>query len=157
METGLTTCLWFDTQAEEAAQFYCDVFPDSKIIGRQLYGESGPRPAGMVMTVEFSLRGQRFVGLNGGPEFCFDEAISFQIGCADQEEVDHYWGRLTEGGEVSQCGWCKDRFGVSWQVVPTALPELLGDPDPGRAERAMTAMLGMSKLDVAALRQAADG
>jgi predicted 3-demethylubiquinone-9 3-methyltransferase (glyoxalase superfamily) len=152
-----TTCLWFDTQAEEAATFYCEVFPDSEITARQHYGEAGPGPAGSLMTVDFVLGGQRFLGLNGGPEFAFNESVSFQIHCADQAEVDHYWNTLTEGGQESQCGWCKDRFGVSWQVIPEALPQLLGDPDPGRAQRAMTAMLTMTKLDVDVLRAAADG
>ncbi|MGI8459096.1 MAG: VOC family protein [Propionibacteriaceae bacterium] len=154
---AFTTCLWFDTEAADAADFYCDVFPDGEITGRQLYGDAGPGPAGTVLTVDFTINGQRFVGLNGGPQFRFDEAISFQIHCADQDEVDRYWGRLTEGGEESQCGWCKDRFGVSWQVIPTALPELLADPDPGRAERALAAMLRMQKIDIGALQQAADG
>jgi predicted 3-demethylubiquinone-9 3-methyltransferase (glyoxalase superfamily) len=149
--------LWFDTEAEEAAAFYLSVFPNSRIRKVSHYGEGGPRPAGMVMTVEFELDGQRFVGINGGPEFTFDEAVSFQISCADQEEVDHYWDRLSDGGEEGPCGWLKDRFGLSWQVVPTAFEELLADPDPARAQRAMQAMFSMTKLDIAALRSAADG
>lgn len=121
------------------------------------YTEAGPRPAGTVMTVEFELDGQRFVGINGGPQFTFDEAVSFAITCETQDEIDHYWERLSEGGEEGQCGWLKDRYGLSWQVVPTGMEEVLNDPDPERARRAMQAMLGMRKPDIAALRSAADG
>lgn len=153
----ITPCLWFDTEGEAAATFYASVFPNSRITEVARYGEAGPRPAGTVMTVAFELDGQPFVALNGGPEFTFDEAISFQISCQDQGEVDHYWNALGEGGEEGQCGWLKDRFGVSWQIVPTALPELIGDPDPQKSERVMEAMLGMKKLDIAALRAAYDG
>jgi len=150
--------LWFDTEAEQAAEFYLSVFKDSRIVNVARYTEAGPREAGMVMTVEFELDGQRFVGINGGPDFKFDEAVSFQINCADQDEVDYYWDALTAGGgEESQCGWLKDRFGLSWQVVPSGMDEVFSDPDPQRAERAMKAMLGMRKLDIAALRRAADG
>jgi predicted 3-demethylubiquinone-9 3-methyltransferase (glyoxalase superfamily) len=149
--------LWFDTEAEEAADFYTSVFKNSRIVNVAHYTEAGPRPAGTVMTVEFELDGQRFVGINGGPQFTFDEAVSFQISCEDQEEVDYYWERLTEGGEEGPCGWLKDRFGLSWQVVPTGMAELFNDPDPERARRAMQAMLQMRKLDVEALRRAADG
>ena len=149
--------LWFDTEAEQAAEFYLSVFKNSRIVSVARYTEVGPGPAGTVMTVEFELDGQRFVGINGGPQFTFDEAVSFQIDCENQEEVDYYWERLTDGGEESQCGWLKDRFGLSWQVVPTGMDELFNDPDPVRAQRAMQAMLGMSKLDIAALRSAADG
>jgi predicted 3-demethylubiquinone-9 3-methyltransferase (glyoxalase superfamily) len=149
--------LWFDTEAEEAAAFYCSVFPNSRIVSLARYTEAGPGPAGSVMTVEFELNGQRFVGINGGPQFRFTEAVSFQITCADQAEIDHYWQRLTEGGAESQCGWLTDRFGLSWQVVPGGMEELFSDPDPQRAHRAMEAMLGMRKLDLAALRAAADG
>lgn len=149
--------LWFDTEAEEAAEFYTSVFEDSRIVSVARYTEAGPRAAGMVMTVEFELNGQRFVGINGGPEFKFDEAVSFAIECESQEEVDYYWERLLEGGKESQCGWLKDRFGLSWQVVPTGMEEIFSDPDKGRAERAMKAMLGMRKIDIAALRAAADG
>jgi predicted 3-demethylubiquinone-9 3-methyltransferase (glyoxalase superfamily) len=152
----ITPCLWFDTEGEEAAEFYTSVFPNSRILEVSRYGEAGPRPAGTVLTVEFELDGQHFTALNGGPEFTFDEAISFQVACDDQDEVDYYWDTLTAGGEESQCGWLKDRFGVSWQIVPTALPELLADPDPARAQRAMQAMLGMKKIDIAAIRAAAD-
>ncbi|GAA1301848.1 VOC family protein [Pseudonocardia xinjiangensis] len=157
MQQKIIPNLWFDTEAEEAAAFYLSVFPNSRIRKVSHYGEGGPRPAGMVMTVEFELDGQRFVGINGGPEFTFDEAVSFQISCENQEEVDHYWDRLSDGGEEGPCGWLKDRFGLSWQVVPTAFEELLADPDPARAQRAMQAMFSMTKLDIAALRSAADG
>ncbi|WP_340559064.1 VOC family protein [Streptomyces sp. GSL17-111] len=153
----ITPNLWFDTQGKEAAEFYCSVFPNSRITDVAYYGEAGPRPAGTVLTVDFELDGQRYVALNGGPEFTFDEAISLSIDCADQEEVDHYWTKLSEGGEEGPCGWLKDRYGLSWQVVPRRLEELLADPDRARADRAMTAMLGMKKLDVAALEAAADG
>lgn len=152
----ITTWLWFDTEAEEAAEFYTSVFPNSRIVNVARYTEAGPREAGMVMTVEFELDGQRFVGINGGPQFKFDEAVSFAIECETQEEVDYYWERLSENGEEGPCGWVKDRFGLSWQVVPTGMDELFSDPDPQRAERAMKAMLGMRKLDIAALRRAAD-
>ena len=149
--------LWFDTQAEQAAQFYTSVFPNSRIGSTARYTEAGPGEPGSVMTVEWELDGQRFVGINGGPQFTFDEAVSFQITCESQEEVDFYWDRLTDGGQESQCGWLKDRFGLSWQVVPTGMEEVFSDPDPERARRAMEAMLGMRKLDLAALRRAADG
>jgi predicted 3-demethylubiquinone-9 3-methyltransferase (glyoxalase superfamily) len=153
-----TTCLWFDTEAEEAATFYTSVFPGAKLGSVARYGEGGPRPAGMVITAEFELNGQRFMALNGGPEYHFTEAISFQIPCADQAEVDHYWEALTAGGgEPGPCGWLKDRFGVSWQVVPTIMPTLLGDPDPAKAARATKAMLSMGKLDIAELVRAHAG
>ena len=157
MQGPITPNLWFDTQAEEAAAFYLSVFPNSRILTVTHYTEAGPREAGMVLTVEFELNGQRFVGINGGPNFTFDEAISFEIDCEDQEEIDYYWEALTDGGEESQCGWLKDRFGVSWQVVPTGMAELFADADPERARRAMEAMLKMRKLDFAALQAAADG
>jgi predicted 3-demethylubiquinone-9 3-methyltransferase (glyoxalase superfamily) len=153
----ITPNLWFDTEAEEAAAFYCSVFPNSGIRKVSYYGEAGPRPAGTVLTVEFALDGQPYTALNGGPQFTFNEAISLQIGCADQDEVDHYWAGLSEGGQEGPCGWLKDRYGVSWQVVPVALLELVHDPDEARAQRAMRAMLGMRKIDVAALHAAADG
>jgi predicted 3-demethylubiquinone-9 3-methyltransferase (glyoxalase superfamily) len=149
--------LWFDTQAEEAAAFYTSLFPNSRIGTVARYPEGGPGPAGSVMTVEFELNGQRFVGINGGPQFPFTEAVSFQITCESQEELDDYWARLTDGGEEGPCGWCKDRFGLSWQVVPTGMEEFFSDPDQARTQRAMEAMFGMKKLDVAALRAAADG
>jgi predicted 3-demethylubiquinone-9 3-methyltransferase (glyoxalase superfamily) len=157
MQPKITPNLWFDTEAEEAANFYVSVFENSRIVNVSRYGEAGPRPAGMVMTVEFELDGQRFVAINGGPEFSFDEAVSFQIKCETQDDVDHYWERLSEGGSEGPCGWLKDSYGLSWQVVPTALDELVADPDPQRAQRAMQAMLAMGKLDIAALRSAADG
>jgi len=153
----LTPCLWFDTEGEDAAELYTSVFPNSKILEIARYGSAGPRPEGTVMTVTFELDGQKFLALNGGPNFTFNEAISFQIPCRDQDEVDHYWEKRGEGGEPGPCGWLKDRFGLSWQVVPTGMEELFADPDKGRAERAMKAMLGMRKLDIAALRRAADG
>lgn len=148
--------LWFDTEAEEAASFYTSVFPNSRIVNVTHYTEGAPREAGMVMTVEFELDGNRFIGINGGPEFKFDEAVSFEIECKDQEEIDYYWDRLTDGGKEVQCGWLKDRYGLSWQVVPTGMEEIFADPDKSRAERAMKAMLGMVKIDIAALREAAD-
>ncbi len=157
MKQRITPSLWFDTEAEEAAGFYISVFENSRIVNVAHYTEAGPRPAGTVMTVEFELDGQRFVGINGGPQFTFDEAVSFQITCENQDEVDYFWGRLSEGGEEGRCGWLKDRFGLSWQVVPTGMEEVFGDPDPERARRAMEAMLGMGKLDIAALRRAAAG
>ena len=150
--------LWFDTEAEEAAEFYVSVFDDSQILHVSRYTEAGPREAGTVMVVEFELNGQRFAGINGGPQFRFDEAVSFQITCDTQEEIDRYWeALLAEGGEESRCGWLKDRFGLSWQVVPSGMEELLADPDPDRGRRAMEAMLEMVKLDIAELRRAADG
>lgn len=151
----ITPCLWFDTQAEDAARLYTSIFPNSRILGISHYGKAGPRPEGMVLTVEIELDGQRFAALNGGPEFTFDEAISFQIYCDTQEEVDEYWNRLSEGGEQGPCGWVKDRFGVSWQIVPTRLIELMNDPDPEKSDRVVRAMLEMKKLDIAALDEAA--
>ncbi|HEX8972023.1 VOC family protein [Oryzihumus sp.] len=156
MRQRITPNLWFDTQAEEAAAFYVSVFKNSRVVSVSHYTDAGPRPAGMVLAVEFELDGQRFVGINGGPEFTFDEAVSLQVSCEDQAEVDYYWERLSDGGEEGPCGWLKDRFGLSWQVVPTELEELIRDGDPARAQRAMRALLGMRKLDVAALRAAAD-
>ena len=153
-------CLWFDGRAEEAAQLYTSVFPNSSIGEITRYGPDMPPPMaeGDVLTVSFTLDGQEYVGLNGGPQFTFTEAISFQIMCTDQEEVDHYWNRLTEGGgEEGPCGWLKDKFGVSWQVVPIEMMSLLSDPDPGRAQRATQAMLGMQRIDMAEIRRAADG
>ena len=152
----ITPCLWFDTQGEEAAEFYTSIFPNSRIVDVARYGEAGPRDPGTVMVVKFELDGQELVALNGGPEFTFDEAISFQIDCADQEEVDRYSEALTDGGEQGPCGWVKDRFGLSWQVVPARLIELLGDPDEAKAQRAMAAMLEMRKIDIAAVEAAAD-
>jgi predicted 3-demethylubiquinone-9 3-methyltransferase (glyoxalase superfamily) len=151
----ITPCLWFDTEGEEAARFYTSVFPNSKIVDVARYGAAGPRPEGTVMTVSFELDGQKFVALNGGPEFTFNEAISFQVSCESQEEVDAFWSTLSEGGEEGPCGWLKDRFGVSWQIVPTLLPELLGDPDPEKSQRVMAAMLKMGKIEIGALERAA--
>ena len=153
----ITPNLWFDTESEEAASFYVSVFPNSRIRKVSRYGEAGPREAGMVLTVEFELDGQPFTAINGGPQFRFSEATSLLINCADQEEVDHYWEKLGAGGEHGPCGWLKDRYGFSWQVCPVVLETLLTDPDEGRRNRAMAAMLQMSKLDVAALEAAADG
>jgi predicted 3-demethylubiquinone-9 3-methyltransferase (glyoxalase superfamily) len=150
--------LWFDTEAEEAANFYLSVFENSRILNVTHYTEAGPREAGMVMTVEWELDGQRFVGINGGPEFEFDEAVSFQITCKDQDEVDYYWEKLSaDGGQEGQCGWLTDKYGLSWQVTPEGMEEVFAGPDPERARRAMEAMLKMRKLDVDALRAAADG
>ena len=158
MQHKIIPNLWFDGDAEQAAEFYVGVFPDGRIMSTTRYTEAGPGPAGSVMTVEWEVAGQRFVGINGGPQFAFSEAVSFQITCADQDEIDHFWSRLTaDGGQEGPCGWLKDRFGLSWQVVPTGMEELFSDPDQGRAQRAMQAMFGMTKLDVAALRAAADG
>ncbi|MCS0606400.1 VOC family protein [Streptomyces sp. LP11] len=155
---GFTTCLWFDGQAEEAAHYYVSVFKNSGIerIGR--HTEAGPGEAGSVLTVEFTANGQRFVALDGGPRFTFNEAVSFQVMCADQREIDHYWARLTEdGGEGGPCGWVKDRYGLSWQVVYARLPDLIQDPDQEKAARTMRAMMGMGKLDVAELERAYAG
>ena len=156
MQTKITPNLWFDTEAEEAAEFYVSVFPNSSVTGKTHYTDAGPREAGMVMTVDFELDGQRFTGINGGPDFKFDEAVSFLINCEGQEEVDYYWDKLTDGGSEGPCGWVKDRYGLSWQVVPAGMEELFADPDPERAKRAMEAMLQMKKLDIAALRDAAN-
>jgi predicted 3-demethylubiquinone-9 3-methyltransferase (glyoxalase superfamily) len=152
----ITPNLWFDTQGKEAAEFYVSVFPNSEITNVTYYNEAGPRPAGTVLTVDFMLDGQEYTAINGGPEFTFDEAISLLVNCADQAEVDHYWTTLSQGGEEGPCGWLKDRYGLSWQIAPAGMAELLSDPDPARAARAMKAMLGMKKLDVAAIRAAAD-
>jgi predicted 3-demethylubiquinone-9 3-methyltransferase (glyoxalase superfamily) len=152
----IITYLWFDNQAEEAAEFYTSIFPDSRILEVTRYGDAGPGPKGRAMTVRFLLAGQEYLALNGGPHFRFNEAISLLVNCEDQEEVDYLWDRLLDGGEPSQCGWLKDRYGLSWQITPKALFELIGDPDPGRSSRAVQAMLGMVKIDIARLRDAAD-
>ena len=149
-------CLWFDGAAEEAAAHYTSIFPNSSIGEVARYGPDMPMPEGTAMTVSFTLDGQEYVGLNGGPQFRFSEAISFQIMCKDQEEADYYWNRLLEDGEESMCGWLKDKFGVSWQVFPTELLSLVNDPDPGRAQRATQAMLQMRRIDIAEIRRAAD-
>jgi predicted 3-demethylubiquinone-9 3-methyltransferase (glyoxalase superfamily) len=152
----LTPMLWFDTEAEQAAELYTSIFPNSKILEVTRYGSAGPRPEGMVMTVAFELDGKKFVALNGGSNFRFNEAVSFVVPCETQDEVDRYWEALSSGGEEGPCGWLKDRFGLSWQVTPTALPRLLGDPDPQKAQRVMAAMLEMRKIDIAALERAGD-
>ena len=153
----ITPCLWFDGQAEEAAHFYTSVFKNSKITDVSRYGEGAPVPAGTALTVAFELDGRPFTALNGGPQFQFNEAISLQVPCETQDEVDEYWTRLGEGGAEGQCGWLKDRYGLWWQLVPTALPGILGGPDAEGAARAMAAMMGMQKLDIAALQAAYDG
>jgi predicted 3-demethylubiquinone-9 3-methyltransferase (glyoxalase superfamily) len=150
----ITPWLWFDTQGEEAANFYITVFENSRILDVARYGVAGPGPEGAVMTVTFELDGQKLVALNGGPHFTFNEAISFQVSCETQDEVDYLWSKLSQGGEEGPCGWLKDKYGVSWQIVPTALAELIGDPDPEKAQQAMKAMLGMRKIDIEALRRA---
>ena len=157
MGKSLTPCLWFDREAEDAAKFYTSVFPNSKIVSTSYFGEAGPRDDDLVLTVEFELDGKRFVALNGGPDFTFSEAVSFQIDCKDQDEVDRYWEALSEGGEEGPCGWVKDRYGLSWQVVPTRLAQLLKDPDQDKANRVMAAMLRMGKIEIAELDRAADG
>lgn len=159
----ITPCLWFDDQAQQAAEFYLSVFPNSRIVNLSRYGEAGRKvhgkPPGSVLTVAFELDGQAFTALNGGPLFRFNEAISLQVNCQDQAEIDHYWDKLGAGGDASaqQCGWLKDRYGVSWQIVPRVLPELLGDPDTAKSERVMTALLQMKKLEIAALQRACAG
>jgi predicted 3-demethylubiquinone-9 3-methyltransferase (glyoxalase superfamily) len=157
VQQRITPNLWFDTEAEEAAAFYVSVFPRSRVVHVAHYTDAGPRPAGMVMAVEFELDGQRFVAINGGPDFQFSEAVSFQVTCADQAEIDYYWERLTDGGSEGPCGWLKDRYGLSWQVTPAGMEELLAGADTDRAERAMRAVLGMGKIDIEALNRAADG
>jgi len=153
----ITPCLWFDTEGEEAANYYTSIFESSRIVQVSHYGSAGPRPEGMVMMVIFELDGQEFIALNGGPEFTFDEAISFQVNCETQEEIDRFWAKLSEGGSEGPCGWLKDKFGVSWQIVPTTLmAEALRDPDVERTQRVMKAVLGMGKLDIAELQRAAD-
>ncbi len=157
MAQKIITNLWFDNQAEEAAQFYCDVFEDGRIVNTLHYPQGTDR-AGTVLTVEWELHGQRFVGINGGPQFTFDEAISLQINCEDQEQVDYFWDRLTaDGGEEGPCGWVRDKYGLSWQVVPEGMDELFTGSDPERPQRAFEAMQKMRKLDLAALQSAADG
>ena len=152
---AITPSLWFDANLEEAATFYTSVFPNSQIEGFNRYTDAGPGEPGTVVSGTFVLDGVRFIGINGGPHFRFTEAVSFTVNCKDQEEVDYYWDRLTDGGEESQCGWLKDRFGLSWQIVPERLYQLLGDPDPARAAAATQAMLGMRKIVIAELEQAA--
>jgi len=153
----ITPFLWFDTQAEEAANHYVSIFANSRILKIARYGEAGPGPKGSVMTVAFEINGQPFTAINGGPQFTFSEAISFVVSCETQAEIDTLWEKLSAGGKESRCGWLKDRYGLSWQLVPTVLPELLGDKDSARAQRAMQAMLKMGKLDIAALKRAHQG
>jgi predicted 3-demethylubiquinone-9 3-methyltransferase (glyoxalase superfamily) len=152
----ITPFLWFDHQAEEAATFYTAIFKNSKIETVTRYGDAGPGPKGSVMTIAFELDGQKFVGLNGGPQYQFNPAISFVVNCEGQEEVDHYWEKLTAGGKEIQCGWLVDKYGVSWQIVPKALVEMLRDKDPVRAQRVMKAMFQMKKIDIAGLKRAYD-
>lgn len=153
----ITTCLWFDTEGLEAAEFYVSVFPDAEVLDIQYWGATNPERQGQPLTVRFRLGDRQFVALNGGPGFPFTEAVSIQVDCTDQAEVDHFWhGLLAGGGQEVECGWLKDRFGLSWQVVPTRLEELMSDPDPARAQRAMEAMLQMVKIDIAELERAAD-
>jgi predicted 3-demethylubiquinone-9 3-methyltransferase (glyoxalase superfamily) len=154
---GFTTCLWFDTEGEAAANYYTSIFPDSRIGRIARYTEAGPGPAGTVVTVEFELNGQKFVALNGGPQYTFNEAVSLTITCADQDEVDYYWSRLSAGGQEVACGWLKDRYGLFWQVVPAVLTDMITDPDPEKARRATEAMLTMTKFDIAALQKAYAG
>lgn len=150
----ITPCLWFDDQAEEAARFYASVFKNSRIGEITHYGEGAPRPKGSVLTVRFHLDGQEFLALNGGPQFKFSEAISFIVNCETQDEVDRMWEKLSEGGEKVQCGWLKDKYGMSWQIVPTVLGKMMSDPDPARAERVLQAVLRMKKLDIKGLEEA---
>jgi predicted 3-demethylubiquinone-9 3-methyltransferase (glyoxalase superfamily) len=152
----ITPNLWFDTQAKEAAEFYISVFPNSRITNVSYYSEAGPRPAGTVLTVDFVLDGQEYTAIGGGPEFTFDEAISLLINCADQDEIDYYWSKLTDGGKEGSCGWLKDKYGLSWQVCPVGMNDFLNDPDPARVDRAMKAVFAMRKIDIAALHAAAD-
>jgi predicted 3-demethylubiquinone-9 3-methyltransferase (glyoxalase superfamily) len=153
----ITPFLWFDNQAEEAMNFYTSIFKNAKIGNVSRYGEGGPGPKGSVMVASFELDGMHFTALNGGPQFKFTEAISFYVSCESQDEVDHYWDKLSEGGQTQRCGWLKDKFGVSWQIIPSALPKLMGDPDRAKAGRVMQAMLQMKKIEVAKLQQAYDG
>jgi len=153
----ITTFLWFDKEAEDAAKFYCSIFQDSKILKTARYGDAGPGPKGSVMTVQFQLDGQEFIALNGGPQFKFTEAVSLSVACKDQKEVDYYWEKLSTGGQKSQCGWLKDKYGLSWQVNPTILGEMLTDKDAKKAKRAMEAMLQMQKIDIRKLQEAYKG
>jgi predicted 3-demethylubiquinone-9 3-methyltransferase (glyoxalase superfamily) len=156
-DRSLVTCLWFDTQAEEAAEYYTGIFKNSKLGAVHRYTEAGPGPAGSVMLVEFELNGQKFSGLNGGPQYTFNEAVSIVVPCADQAEVDYYWDRLSDGGQEVACGWVKDKYGLFWQIVPGAFFDMVADADPARRNRVMQAMLGMTKFDIAALERAYAG
>jgi len=153
----ITPFLWFDDNAEEAVAFYTSIFEKSRTVSVSRYGDAGPGPKGRVMVMKFEIEGQEFVALNGGPQFHFTEAVSFVVNCKDQKEVDDYWDRLSAGGQTSQCGWLKDRFGLSWQIVPDALGKMLGDKDPAKAQRVMKAMLRMTKIDIEELKAAYDG
>ena len=153
----ITPFLWFDGQAEEAIHHYVAIFRDSRVVDVTRYGDAGPGPKGSVMSASFEIEGQRFTALNGGPQFRFTEAVSFVVNCETQQEVDELWDKLSEGGQTQQCGWLKDRFGLSWQIIPSALPELMSAPDPERARRVTEAMLQMTKIDIAKLRQAHEG
>ena len=154
MKQKITPFLWFDGKAEEAADFYVSIFPGSKILSATRYGDAGPGPKGSVMTVLFELNGQQFIALNGGPQFKFTEAVSFSVDCKTQEEVDAFWQRLSAGGEEGPCGWLKDKYGLSWQIVPTILVEMLSDPDPVKSKRVMEAMMKMKKIEIKTLKQA---
>ena len=154
MPRSITPNLWFDTRAKEAAEYYCSVFPDSRILNVTHYNEAVPDKAGQVLTVDFELLGKRYTAINGGPEFTFSEAVSFMVEVKDQEELDHYWERLTDGGEEGPCGWCKDRYGLSWQVTPTVLLDYLQDKDPEKSQRVMQAMLQMQKIEIKPLQDA---
>jgi len=151
----ITPFLWYDNKAEEAANFYTSIFKNSKILSTSRYGDAGPGPKGSVMVIKFQLEGQEFIALNGGPLFQFSPAFSFVVNCKTQEEVDEYWAKLSEGGQTSQCGWLTDKFGFSWQITPTILGELVGDKDPEKSNRVMQAMLKMTKIDIQALKDAA--
>ena len=152
----ITPFLWFNDQAEDAMNFYCSIFKNSKVVSVSRYGDAGPGPKGTVMSATFQLEGQEFMALNGGPLYKFTEAVSFYVSCKTQEEVDYYWNKLTAGGEEGPCGWLKDKFGLSWQIIPTALGELLSDPDPVKSQNAMMAMLQMKKIEIAKLQQAVE-
>ncbi|URN16280.1 MULTISPECIES: VOC family protein [Streptomyces] len=157
MQQKITPYLWFDSEAEEAANHYTSIFEDSRIVKVARYPEGTPMPAGSVMTVEFELAGQRYIAMNGGPEFTFNEAVSLSVACEDQEEVDYFWSRLGEGGQEGPCGWLKDRYGLSWQITPRVLEEMMTDPDREKARRAAEAMMSMKKLDIGALQRAFEG
>jgi len=157
MTQQITPFLWFDDNADEAVNFYLSIFKDSRLLDTKRYGETGPGPKGTIMTATFELNGQQFIALNGGPRFKFTEAVSFVVKCETQEEIDYYWDKLLDGGEPQRCGWLKDRFGLSWQIVPAQLSELFGGNDPQRAGRVMQAMMQMVKFDIAKLKQAYDG
>lgn len=153
----ITPFLWFNSDAEEAVNFYTSIFKNSKLHTITRYGKTGPGPEGTVMTVAFELEGQQFLALNGGPQFRFTEAVSFVVDCENQQEIDHYWNKLSDGGEIQMCGWLKDKFGLSWQIVPKNFGAMISTGDPGRSERVMNAMMGMKKMDMGELQKAFDG